>query len=137
MSGKLVPEPNEVTQLYWDGTAEGELRVKHCPTCEALFRFNHAWCPECGNAELDWKKTAGRGVVTNFTIIHVPPYEATWPPPSRAQPRRALRTAMPAFSGNREFLGSMSLARSVVAPTVCRTPPPGNRLTICAPYNNS
>lgn len=76
MSGKLVPEPNEVTQLYWEGTAEGELRVKHCPSCEALFRFNHAWCPECGNAELDWKKTAGRGVVTNFTIIHVPPYEA-------------------------------------------------------------
>lgn len=76
MSGKLIPEPNEVTQLYWEGTAEGELRVKHCPSCEALFRFNHAWCPECGNAELDWRKTSGRGVVTNFTIIHVPPYEA-------------------------------------------------------------
>lgn len=76
MSGKLVPEPNEVTELYWEGTAAGELRVKHCPSCEALFRFNHAWCPECGNAELDWKNTTGRGVVTNFTVIHVPPYEA-------------------------------------------------------------
>lgn len=76
MSDKLVPESNDVTRLYWEGTAQGELRIKHCPSCEALFRFNHAWCPECGEAELDWRRTAGKGVVTNYTVIHVPPYEA-------------------------------------------------------------
>lgn len=76
MSGKLVPEINDVTRLYWEGTAQGELRLRTCLTCHARFRFNHAWCPECGSVELGFEKTAGKGTVTNYTIIHVPPYEA-------------------------------------------------------------
>lgn len=76
MSGKLVPEVNAVTQEYWDGTAQGELRIRHCPECDTLFRFGPAWCPECGHAEMGWKPASGKGVVTNHSTIHVPPYEA-------------------------------------------------------------
>lgn len=76
MSEKLVPEINETNRLYWEGTAQGELRIRKCPSCDARFRFNHAWCPECGALELGWEKSSGKGAVTNFTIIHVAPYQA-------------------------------------------------------------
>ena len=76
MSNKLVPEINDTNRLYWEGTALGELRVATCPSCAAKFRMNHAWCPQCGESDLAWQKTAGTGVVTNYTVIHTPPYEA-------------------------------------------------------------
>jgi uncharacterized OB-fold protein len=76
MSGKLVPEIDDVTREYWEGTALGELRLRTCRSCEAKFRFNHAWCPECGAVDLGFQKTGGTGTVTNYTVIHVAPYEA-------------------------------------------------------------
>ena len=76
MSGKLVPEINDVTREYWEGTAIGELRLRTCNSCGAGFRYNHGWCPECGSVELGFEVAAGRGTITNFTVIHVPPYEA-------------------------------------------------------------
>ena len=76
MSEKLVPETNETNRLYWEGTAAGELRIRRCNACGAKFRFNHGWCPECGSDELGYVVSSGKGVVTNFSVIHVPPYEA-------------------------------------------------------------
>lgn len=76
MSDKLVPEVNDTTRLYWEGTAAGELRLRSCKSCGAKFRFNHGWCPECGSDDLGYVVSTGKGVVTNFSIIHVPPYDA-------------------------------------------------------------
>lgn len=76
MSDKLVPTVNETNRLYWEGTAQGELRLRQCKACGAKFRFSHGWCPECGSDDLGYVVSAGKGVVTNFSVIHVPPYEA-------------------------------------------------------------
>jgi len=76
MSEKLAPEINDTNRLYWEGTAVGELRLRHCKACGAKFRFNHGWCPQCGSDDMGHIVSSGRGVVTNFSVIHVPPYEA-------------------------------------------------------------
>ncbi len=76
MSDKLAPGINETNRLYWEGTAVGELRLRSCNSCKAKFRFNHGWCPECGSDDLGHVVSTGKGTVTNFSVIHVPPYEA-------------------------------------------------------------
>jgi len=69
-----VPDIDDVNRLYFEGTASGELRIRHCRSCGKLFRFAHAWCPECWSQDLDFKVASGRGWVETFTVVHQAPY---------------------------------------------------------------
>ncbi|MDG2004155.1 MAG: Zn-ribbon domain-containing OB-fold protein [Novosphingobium sp.] len=71
-----VPDIDDVNRLYFEGTASGELRIRHCKRCESLFRFAHAWCPDCWSQDLDYKLASGRGKVETFTVVHQAPYES-------------------------------------------------------------
>lgn len=76
MSAKPQPEINTLNAPFWEGTAIGELRVRHCAKCDARFRFTHAWCPNCWAADPGWEVASGRGMVATFSIVHLAPYEA-------------------------------------------------------------
>lgn len=69
-----VPDIDDVNRLYFEGTASGELRILHCRRCDTLFRFAHAWCPQCWSREIDFKVASGRGTVETFTVVHQAPY---------------------------------------------------------------
>ena len=69
-----VPDIDDVNRLYFEGTAAGELRIRHCRSCGNLFRFAHAWCPSCWSQDLDFKVASGRGRVETFTVVHQAPY---------------------------------------------------------------
>ena len=71
-----VPDIDDVNRLYFEGTAAGELRIRRCKECAHLFRFAHAWCPECWSQDLDFVVTAGRGTIETFTVVHQAPYES-------------------------------------------------------------
>lgn len=71
-----VPEVDDVNRLYFEGTADGELRIRRCESCGARFRFAYAWCPECWSQDLAFNVASGRGKVETFSIIHQAPYEA-------------------------------------------------------------
>lgn len=76
MSGKPVPEITELNRAFFEGTAKGELRLRHCRSCGAVFRFTHPLCPDCWSDTLDHVVASGKGSVESFTIVHMPPYEA-------------------------------------------------------------
>jgi len=71
-----VPDVDSVNRLYFEGTAAGELRIRTCKSCGHLFRFAHAWCPECWSQDLDFKVASGRGRIETFTVVHQAPYES-------------------------------------------------------------
>ena len=71
-----VPDVDSVNRLYFEGTATGELRIRTCKSCGHLFRFAHAWCPECWSQDLDFKVASGRGRIETFTVVHQAPYES-------------------------------------------------------------
>lgn len=73
---KPVPNITDVNRLYFEGCAQGELRVRACPRCQARFRFAYSWCPACWSQELSFVKASGRGKVTNFCVVHQAPYPA-------------------------------------------------------------
>ncbi len=69
-----VPDIDGVNRPYFEGTAKGELRVRICNGCGKLFRFAHAWCPECWSQDLGFLAASGRGRVETFTVVHQAPY---------------------------------------------------------------
>ena len=76
MTDKPVPRVTDLNRLYFEGCALGELRLRRCGRCRALFRFAHAWCPKCWSLDLDWVKASGLGEVSHYSIVYQPPSEA-------------------------------------------------------------
>lgn len=76
MTTKPVPHVTDTNRLYFEGCAKGELRLRSCPKCQALFRFAREWCPKCWSTELDWVKASGLGKVTHFSVVYQPPSDA-------------------------------------------------------------
>jgi uncharacterized OB-fold protein len=76
MNDKPVPRVTDLNRLYFEGCALGELRLRQCRRCQALFRFAHAWCPQCWSLELAFIVASGRGRVSHFSIVYQPPSAA-------------------------------------------------------------
>jgi uncharacterized OB-fold protein len=73
MSAKPAPEISAMNAIYFEGCARGELRVRKCARCGALFRFAHEWCPTCWSQELGWQATAGRGTISHVSVVYQAP----------------------------------------------------------------
>lgn len=76
MSAKPVPEITDLNRAFFEGTAKGELRLRHCCSCDAVFRFAHPLCPKCWSDALDYVVASGNGTIESYTVVHMPPYEA-------------------------------------------------------------
>lgn len=76
MSEKPTPHVTDMNRVYFEGAARGELRLRQCTRCQALFRFAHEWCPKCWNLELGWIEASGQGTVSHFSIVYQPPSPA-------------------------------------------------------------
>ena len=72
MSRPLYPRWTIDTMPYWEGCRQGELRYQLCEACGEPVFHPRAACPYCLSPGLQWKKSAGEGVVYSFTIQHVP-----------------------------------------------------------------
>jgi uncharacterized protein len=76
----LAPDPSAVirpvishdTAFFWEGTAAGELRIQHCPSCDALRHPPGPMCPTCGADKPDWVVASGRGTVFSYVVHHHP-----------------------------------------------------------------
>ncbi len=69
---KPVPSPTEATRPFWSGCASGALRLKSCSRCGKFVAPTRAVCA-CGNAQLAWVDTSGRGRIFSYTVVHRAP----------------------------------------------------------------
>lgn len=72
--GEGIPilRTSPLTEPFWDGCAEGELRFQRCGDCGAAI-FNPAYvCRACTSHDLRWEVSAGLGTVFSYTICHRP-----------------------------------------------------------------
>ena len=67
------PEPDGETQPFWDGIAEGRLRIQRCTACGRYVFYPRSVCPFCMAAELEWVDASGRGTVHSFSVVHRAP----------------------------------------------------------------
>jgi uncharacterized OB-fold protein len=71
-SQTLRPIVSHDTAFFWEGTAEGQLRIQHCPTCGRLRHPPGPMCPSCGAEKQDWIVASGRGTVFSYVVHHHP-----------------------------------------------------------------
>lgn len=66
------PAINRDTQFFWDGVAEGELRIQRCDGCQTLRHTPRPMCDRCHSTEWTAEPMSGRGTIHSFVIHHHP-----------------------------------------------------------------
>lgn len=77
----VIPEFTVESRPFWDGLAEGYLRLQRCADCDAVVWYPRGLCPQCGSVSLLWFTASGRGAVYSFTVVRrtAGPYAAVTP----------------------------------------------------------
>ena len=68
--GELLPEVTELNAPFWQGLAQGEVRLQHCGECGARQYPAESFCYECGAQNLSWVAVRGEGTVYSFIVVH-------------------------------------------------------------------
>ena len=71
MSDDTLPDPD--SEPYWDGAAAGELRYRHCASCETVIFYPRSLCTHCGAPNPDWAVSKGQGTVYAVSVVHRAP----------------------------------------------------------------
>ncbi len=71
-NNKPVPKPTPETQPFWDGCAEGELRLQHCSDCQYVQYPPRKLCAGCFSTNVTWRAASGRGIVRSWSTVVAP-----------------------------------------------------------------
>ena len=66
----LLPEITDLNAAYWEGLAEGEVRLQTCGACGARQHPPESFCYACGSTEVAWKPSTGAGEIYSFIEVH-------------------------------------------------------------------
>lgn len=58
------------SQPYWDGIAQGELRIQRCDACSRAVFYPRVLCPHCHSDQLSWITATGKGTIYSYTVAH-------------------------------------------------------------------
>ncbi|MCR2799328.1 zinc ribbon domain-containing protein [Microbacterium sp. zg-Y818] len=65
----LVPAEPAPWATFAARRAEGRIPFQHCWSCERAVFYPRVLCPHCGSVELEWRDSAGVGVVYSATYL--------------------------------------------------------------------
>ena len=66
----LLPQPDPLTQPFWDAAKQHRLVIQECGKCGKLRHPPTGTCAECGSEAFGWRKMSGRGTLYSYTIVH-------------------------------------------------------------------
>ncbi|MEM7410526.1 MAG: bifunctional MaoC family dehydratase N-terminal/OB-fold nucleic acid binding domain-containing protein [Myxococcota bacterium] len=71
------PAQNTDNAFFWEGVAQGELRIQRCLDCGHLQHPPTPMCPKCQSLQRGFVVSSGRGEVYSFVVAHhpaIPPF---------------------------------------------------------------
>jgi uncharacterized protein len=68
--GELFPQITESNAPFWQGLAQGEVRLQQCRQCGVHQYPAESFCYQCGTQDMSWVAVAGEGTVYSFTVVH-------------------------------------------------------------------
>lgn len=74
--GYIPPRTTPLSEPYWEGCRNAELRLQHCLDCGHVQLPPRPHCTLCRGEQLEWRAASGRGQVESFTWVHMPLTEA-------------------------------------------------------------
>lgn len=67
---KPLPEITLLTEPFWQGTKEHQLRLQRCDDC-GTFRFTpKEVCPSCASVQATWTPVSGAGTVYSYSTVY-------------------------------------------------------------------
>lgn len=70
MTEMPLPTVTPLTEPYWTGLAEGQLRHQSCRQCGNTWLPAREECPRCLAADWEWKPSSGRGRLISWVVYH-------------------------------------------------------------------
>lgn len=65
-----LPSPTPLTEPFWSGIADGELRFMRCGLCGEAFLPAREECPACLSENVGWEAASGRGTLVSWVVYH-------------------------------------------------------------------
>jgi uncharacterized OB-fold protein len=69
---KPLPVPTPVSRPFWEGLADGKVRIQKCDACGTWVFYPRSRCSCCLSDQLRWRDVTGRGTLYTFTIARQP-----------------------------------------------------------------
>ena len=69
-AGRPAPITAPLSEPFWEGTRNGELRLQRCGSCSRFVWTPQYACPDCLSEDYEWVACSGRGVVYSYTVVH-------------------------------------------------------------------
>jgi uncharacterized OB-fold protein len=66
---KPLPVPSRVTEPFWEGLRQGELRLQRCADCGKHIFYPRSVCKHCLSQGLEWVIVSGRGRLYSYTVV--------------------------------------------------------------------
>ncbi len=70
--GPPVPVPDELTEFFWDGVAQGKLLILRCHNCGKYIHEPMSHCRFCLSTDLAPSEVSGKARLDTFTIVMQP-----------------------------------------------------------------
>ncbi|MDO8731903.1 MAG: OB-fold domain-containing protein [Actinomycetota bacterium] len=68
-----IPEPDNLTEFFWEGVASHRLLIQHCDACDTYIHYPRPICPKCLSMDhLAPKEVSGRGTIYSHTTTVQP-----------------------------------------------------------------
>jgi len=64
----LLPTPDPLTQFFWDGVAQSELRIQRCRECRRYIHYPRPICRFCHSRDLAGERVSGAATLYSWTI---------------------------------------------------------------------
>jgi len=65
-----LPSPTDITRPYWEGAAQGILRLQRCSACGIFQFYPRGFCNACLSDAIEWVASEGKGTIYSFTVNH-------------------------------------------------------------------
>jgi hypothetical protein len=72
MTAGPIPVPTPTTLPFWEGTAQGELRIQQCDSCERFYFYPRPICRYCGSDQVTWQTVSGKATLASYVINYRP-----------------------------------------------------------------
>ena len=67
---KPLPEITLLTEPFWQGTKEHQLRLQRCDDCGAFRFIPKEVCPSCASVQATWTPVNGNGKVYSYSTVY-------------------------------------------------------------------
>lgn len=69
---RIEPASTPLSEPFWEGTRERQLRFQRCGDCQAAVWYPRLRCPSCLGDDLRWTDSAGAGSIYTFNVMRRP-----------------------------------------------------------------